>query len=559
MRRLLCYLALLCLTCCRVQSQNTKAFVQYLTDSLDKVQPTETIKVKTICCAYVIKVSDQQQFDAVGAQISEAIKAGKKNVVVKIGRGIYHFHENHISFSNFNDEDVSISIYGRDAIITSDEDFTENGYCISPWSELTAADGLIEVVEEKSKLCKIPFHNTMTLSDAASCTQIQITQWFRAPKYEVMQVDESGIYFTAPELEYKEQFGHKGYNVNYDYLYAGRIPRFRVYDRRKERPCLASCFLRVSNSTLRSITLQGLLFKGNKKGADLIAINDVVCSNVEVSNCTFDWIRSSVAVFIGTANILFDNNKITHTQGNELYFTGDCKNVRVTNNVFKDCGIGLGNTMCIRSNGGDYYIAHNLFCNFGYGAIGVGLWYGHNKFYNINGIIEHNEIYFTDDYFSNREKYTLMDAGAIYVCTQNDNAIIRYNYIHDYGGMRSNSGIYCDDGASNCKIYGNVVLNVPDGCCITSRAVKDLKPTFKNNANNFMAGNVVDGVVVFAGYGAEERNCVKGANYVVKGGDIAGNRFENLKENQPDVEIERPSIKTIRSKYIKNWRIKETN
>jgi hypothetical protein len=72
-----------------------------------------------------------------------------------------------------------------------------------------------------------------------------------------------------------------------------------------------------------------------------------------------------------------------------------------------------------------------------------------------------------------------------------------------------------------------------------------------------MAHNVVDSRVRFQGYGDEERHCVKGANYVVKGEKIDGNKFENLEVNQLDIEIERPSIKAVRSNYIKNWRIKE--
>ena len=227
--------------------------------------------------------------------------------------------------------------------------------------------------------------------------------------------------------------------------------------------------------------------------------------------------------------------------------------MRVTNNEFKDCGIGLGNTMCVRCNEAEYYIANNTFCNFGYSAIGVGLWYGHEKKHDIRGIIEHNEIYFAGDYFAHREKYTLMDAGAIYVWTQNDDAIIRYNYIHEYGGMRLNSGIYCDDGASNCMIYGNVVLNTPDGCSITSRKVKDQKATHQNNSNNFMAENVVDGAVVFAGYGAEERHCVKGANYVLKPqvNSSYSTKLEGLEVNEADVKLQ--GVQEIKQFKVFKW------
>lgn len=537
---LLCSFAVLFLTCCEMQSQNVGMFIVHQTDSLDKVQPLDTPKVRASGISYVIKIRNQEQFEQMNAMIADAIHAGRKNIVVKIGRGTYQFHENHISLGKLDKREVSITVKGRNTVITSDENYSDDSYDLSPWGELRTADGLIVVVNEKQKLCKIPFRNNMTAEEVTACKQVQITQWYRAPVYQIEKMDNSGIYFYASELEYLERFGRKGYNVNYDYLYAGKTPRFRLYDTRKERPCKASCFLKFSNITVNSFTLQGINFRGSKVGAPLITMSSVDAAKVEIRNCTFDGIRDRVASFSGTGNVVFDRNKVTHTYGNELSFNGGCKNVRVTSCEFKDCGTGLDNTMCVRCNGAEYYIAKNSFCNFGYCAIGVGLWHGHDKKHDIRGIIEHNEIYFTPAYFVHRDQYTLMDAGAIYIWTQNDDAIIRYNYIHDYGGMRYNSGIYCDDGASNCKIYGNVILNTPDGCSISSRRVKDQKSSFKNNANNFMAGNVVDGEVVFAGYGTEERHCVKGPNYVVKGSHdtLPENKIENLETNVEDVVVQ---------------------
>ena len=557
---LLCFFSILCLTCCKVQCQNTQATIRYQRDSLDKVQPLDMPKVRTSGKAYVIKVKNQEQFDALGKQITEAIKAGQKNIVVKIGKGTFQFHENHIVLNQIKDEDISIAISGCHTVITSDNAFLESSYCTSPWGELTTANRLIEVVDDTANLCKIPFSNTMTTAEAAAFCQVQIPQWFKAPIYPIERIDHSGIYFIAPELKFLSQFGRKGYNVNYDYLYAGKTPRFRLYDKSKERTCLASCFLRACNTTLKCITLQGISFKSNKEGSSLIAMSAVEASKVLIRKCTFDYIKSKVASFSGTGNVMFDKNTVTHTNGDELTFNGGCKNVRVTNSHFENCGTGLGNTVCVRCNGAEYYIANNTFCNFGYSAIGVGLWYGHEKKHDVRGIIEHNEICFTENYFVHREKYTLMDAGAIYVWTQNDDAIIRYNYIHNYGGMRFNSGIYCDDGASNCKIYGNVVLNTPDGCSITSRMVKDLKPTFKNNANNFMAYNVVDGAVVFSGYDEEDRHCVKGANYVLPSGSNSKytTKLGGLELNEEDIEIQ--SIQEVQKfKEFKNFKVKIKN
>jgi hypothetical protein len=101
-----------------------------------------------------------------------------------------------------------------------------------------------------------------------------------------------------------------------------------------------------------------------------------------------------------------------------------------------------------------------------------------------------------------------------------------------------------------------VVLNIPNSYCIDSRWSKDQHEGITNNANNFMAGNVVDGRVRFQGYEGEDRHCVKGTNYVVKGEKRIENKFENLEKAQADVVIDSANIKTIRSKFIKNLRIR---
>ena len=103
-------------------------------------------------------------------------------------------------------------------------------------------------------------------------------------------------------------------------------------------------------------------------------------------------------------------------------------------------------------------------------------------------------------------------------------------------------GIFCDDGANNLKIYRNVVVNTPNCYCIDSRVGKDQKEGFTNNANNFMAENVVDGRVRFQGHADVQRHVVKGTNYVLKqdeGKTAIQNKFENLEVMEEDAEVQR--------------------
>ena len=82
-----------------------------------------------------------------------------------------------------------------------------------------------------------------------------------------------------------------------------------------------------------------------------------------------------------------------------------------------------------------------------------------------------------------------------------------------------------------------MILNIVHGQNVSARKVKDQKDDFLNNANNLLAYNVVDGPVTFMGYGTEQRHCVKGPNYVVKGEKTIENKLDGLEVNEVDEEI----------------------
>lgn len=530
------FTALLSICSVALGQDDDSFFIQQI-DSLDGIKPVAQQALKFPCPYYTIKVKNQLQFDNINNDIKKAVESGRKNIKVSLSKGVYHFKNNHILIGKGDYHDVSIMIEGRDAIVTSDVVYSMTDFAISPWEELRFADKNIEVVDTVKKLCLIPFKNEIQEGEKPRYNKVQVTQWYKAPIYNVVRIDQRGVFFTATEIKYVNSFGRQGYTFNHDYLYSGKTPRFRLYNMEKERNCTSSTFVRLGSNNIKMFCVKGVKFNGNKGGASLFELRNVNSSHIVIRDCEFDAIRGGVINCANVSNVTLEKSTIRNTVGDEVSFTEGCKNVRVVKNIFENCGNGLSNTMCIRCNESEYYIADNIFRDFGYAAVAVGLWYGHQKRFETKGIIEHNEIYFTPSYAAIKDKYTLMDGGAIYVWTQNDDAIIRYNYIHDYVGMRSYSGIYCDDGASNCKIYGNVVLNTPDGCSITSRKVKDLKDSYQNNKNNLIANNIVDGSVVFEGYGTEERHCVKGANV----------RLENhVKQQYPsriaNLEIEREDV-----------------
>lgn len=525
--------------------QDGKDYYCYLVDSLDMIHPHMFKRMKSRGDTFVIKVNSQEQFDRINEEITNAINAGEKNIIVRIAKGVYHFHECHIIRKNEDASDVSISIEGKKTVITSTDNDNLTNEPNNPWLEMVRMDTLVKVLDEDQKLCFIPYKNTFSDEERTNLKKIQITQWYQAPIYSVSEINNEGIYFIATNLNYeKGWYKYEGYNVNFDYLYYGVLPRFRLYDITKAPNCSASRFVDLENCKYRMFNICDIQFVGNRSGKALIGMSKVNAQQILIQDCTFDHIRGNVANFNGTGNVLFDSNVIQNTDGNEVRFVNNCPNVRVTNNMFHNCALANGQTFCVTCWESTYYIANNTFSNFGYAAIGLGVWHGFEKKYPSSGIVEHNEVYFTTDYLFDSWKHMLMDSGAIYTWTQNDNVIIRYNYIHDYIGAGDNRGIFCDDGSANIKIYGNVILNIPNSYNIDCRMTRDQKNGLFNNSNNFMAQNVLDGSVRFMGYADEERHAIKGTNFIMKK-DVDRpfeNKFANLEIMVNDLEVESITI-----------------
>lgn len=548
---LLSFFLLLFLALC--YGQKNVGWVQKEIDKLDQIHPQTFNMAKSQGSIFFIRVRNQREFEKVDTEITKAIDSGWKNIRVKLGRGTYQFKENHIQLKDIRKE-VAITITGKDAMLTSYTDVKNADN--DPWTDMMQMDDIIQVVDNDKNLCMIPYQNHWNEDMSKSMTRVQVTQCFRAPVYDVESVDSNGIYFVSKTLKWEKGYKRKSYNVNYDYLFLGKTPRFRLYDKRKAVTGMASCFLSVENVDGVMLNISGIKFKGNKSGASLISMSNVASKMLYIHDCTFERIHGNVGSFSNVSNVIFDNNTVRNTDGNEVRFVKNCNNVRVTNNKFDTCGLSIGQTFCVTCWECSYYVANNTFSDFGYAAIGVGVWHGFSKKYLSKGIIEHNEIYFSPIYFAENWKYMLMDSGAIYTWTQNDEVIIRYNYIHDYAGAGDNRGMFCDDGANNLKIYGNIVLNTPNSYSIDLRYVKDQHDGFTNNANNFMAYNIVDNGIRFIGYDGVERHCLKGENYVVmkkRKQQIVACRYEGLEVNEEDKELDEKLLKLelLRTKNIK--------
>ena len=221
-------------------------------------------------------------------------------------------------------------------------------------------------------------------------------------------------------------------------------------------------------------------------------------------------------------------------------------------------GKRMSNTPCVRCQGTDYRVSDNVFLNFGYGGISTGVWYKSKMKHPCSGVIENNELSYNQDYLDHIDNFGIMDGGAIYIATKNAGSIIRNNYIHDFSGMKSNRGIFCDDGASNIEMYGNFITGIANSRCIDARRAAKIEcPSTpesdidRANVNIIIRDNVVDGGIRFEAHEGPDNGCVKGANYILpaKDGSIPRMIVDHVADQKEDVLLDAStSIKKTKNK-----------
>ena len=369
---------------------------------------------------------------------------------------------------------------------------------------------------------------------------IQITSWYQSYIYKINRIEGEYIYFTADNLAkgYRE-----GWNVNNDYNYGKCYPRYRLANVQSEDnnfyisqdgveisgstrsiyECNATRFLVLGYETnLRWVEIDGVLFVGNSYDGEKGVFSFLSPhGRAVINNCQFKGIQSSRVISIGNKN----NVSVLNCQFEDCSESGvisslGTENTVVSNCKFVRCGTSMKNSFCVRCFGVDFLVSHNTFEDFGYSAIGIGCGYGNKRSSRISGVVDHNMLRYTDGYKKCKDQHTLMDGGAIYIFTQNDDTKIRYNYIDGYTGMKDNRGVFCDDGASNLKIYGNVITDIDNSYCIDSRRVASVETQVgPSNVGNLVYDNIVDGTIKIEGREVVGNGCEYGTNYFLVGLD----------------------------------------
>lgn len=531
----------------------------------------DALQAKTI-----ISIDSQKAFDNIQEKLIKTLNSGENDIVIVFTTSTLVAKDEHIILQGIKAPFLRLQIKGKSTIIIPEGDLYKNGdlyrnsfdvsncwsldgKLVDFWTKIKYGSSLVEIVDKPRGLCRIKSEDPIADQSNPEFAYILIPHWFRSSTYIITEIKNQYIYFIAPDIEISY---NKGYNVNDDYnLWKLKI-RYKlcniegqrafpsIYDGQMHLPSGVTIaregqmnnFLSIIDCTFSSVEVSGLKFLGNSNSNSkpLIEVSDVIAESIRIRKCEFQGMKSRVISISSTDNVRIDNNSFSDCYITCILSDNESNRTIVNNNTFTNMGKGLKNSFCVICRGCDYHIYNNKMIDFGYGGIGVGVWYKSSQARPSRGFVEKNELYFTEGYLNDIDNNCIMDGGAIYVWTKNDGAIIRNNYIHGFSGKGGNRGIFCDDGAYNVQIYGNVISGIMNSYCIESRRVSYVEKTQtaesgieRSNINVVIRDNIVDGPILFVGNETQENGCVSGTNYfLVKENDKHfDNTFENVQKS----------------------------
>ena len=457
------------------------------------------------CLLLALLVRNQAEFDRIPAVVSAALSEGKQQQIdIHIAPGVYFYGDGFLDLKDVEADGTAFRISGEDAVLVAsdggDRSYSlEKGYVdLETLSHVDIRTGMRHArfwplkVPFRKNLYALRCRETPVPKDSVDGLTLRLTQWYISANYPVEKITRSHIYFRREKKYETGMLSELRYGRCFPrYLFCRPAADTLLY------PCRSVRFLNVERAALKSVSLEGLRFLGNGDGTWLLSFRDVLADSVNVARCHFEGIRSGVVLSEGTDNCRFLDSFFTKCYRSCIYIKDSSRNVLIQGNRFIDNGLQVTNAPVVNCKGGDFLIRDNYFEDFSYSAIGLGHHYLETGEQGLSGIVEENEICMSDA-FRRGVFRELIDSGAIYVWTLNNDLTIRNNYIHDIGGPHGNRGILCDDGACNVKIYGNRVVRVKGSYCIDLRmfrrvARKTFSKSLKPNTGNVMRDNIVDG------------------------------------------------------------------
>ena len=406
------------------------------------------IALQASAANYMIRVTNQQEFDELNSSIHEAAKGGYTKIKVDFNPEIFFFKEKHLSIGDIRNSKLSLTLNGNGAVIVpegrdimtsitmSDYDYhasvidlNSNNY-VNVWSDLQYAVADVEVLNPSTKACRLKCSG-LTSRNAADCSNayIMITAWCRSYYYKIERIKAPYIYFTADNLS--AGIGRisvrKGYNVNNDWIFSGVMPRYRLcnlepLNKGKVHVCETQTFMTDVWGQLQKLDIKGFVFLGNKMTGDvnssassLLVLNNVKAEEITVTNCRFIGQNSRVVAISKTANVRIEGNYFAQNFQDGVVSYNSSENTRIVGNEFEYNGENLSASRCVTCSGTNYYVAENTFRNFGYCAISVGVPFASTKVNESRGVVENNKLWYDYVWSADGWKHNIMDGGAIYL------------------------------------------------------------------------------------------------------------------------------------------------
>lgn len=455
----------------------------------------------------LLGVHTQAEFDALPERLDSALRAVEtpELIDIHIGPGVYFYGERHLDLEWVDLPGTRIVMTGEDCTLIARDD--GRGYALGnnyidlatlepedTWTSVRKAKGWPVPVLFKKGVYKIRCQEPDLSEEDARNMWLHISQWFKGPFFPVVRIRNGWLYFR------KE--GDPGTSLWSELRFGRCLPRYILCDKpvRKDlHACTVTNFLSARNSRLKELRMEGITFFGNADGDYLIWLDGFRADSVTIRSCTFTHLRSAGIKLDGVDGFRLEDCLFKGNYQGCIRIAQDCRNTAVTRNRFIGNGRMLTNFPLISCSGVDYLVSDNYIEDFSYSAIGLGVHFTEEDRYGTCGVVERNEIC-QSEAFRQAPMRSLVDAGAIYITTNNKRAVIRDNYIHDIDGPHSNRGIFADDGVTNVTIEGNTVLRIMNGRCIDLRRcfrVARLPGTTVARANvgNRIEGNVCDGKV----------------------------------------------------------------
>ena len=300
-------------------------------------------------------------------------------------------------------------------------------------------------------------------------------------------------------------------------------PFFYLEENPTDRHLLKYMFVVLKGAKL---LIDGITFRG----ASTCCIYNL--GTLKVHGCNFSDFKKEGISSIG--ELYVDNSRFSNITS-ACIMSMPKSYLDVENSEFRECGLYGSNQACISARGNSY-IARNTFANFNYSAVALGYKSKYTEKFP-SSIVEKNILLWTPEWEQKMKIFALIDGGAIHISTCNKRTIVRHNTIINFGGHGYNRAIYCDDGAFNVTIYGNVIKGTRNSYDIDSRDCsrkwqKQKDTTNCPNTGNYIGYNICDGKLKLEGASAVSDNgCIFENNIIVNKHDDGNSIIRNVKRS----------------------------